>query len=149
MKAYFNKLYRYNHWANSQIMECLEKYNVRDEEIIKLMSHIATAQHIWLDRIHNRPSERQTWIVYSWELLKNEIINGDADWMKFIEIHSADFSETVSYQNSKGQAFETPLTEIIIHVANHSTYHRAQVARRLRELGLNPPITDYIHYARK
>lgn len=129
-------------------MELMEKQNVRDTEVIKLMSHIATAQHIWLERIAKGKSERQPWIVYSWELLKNEIINSDADWMKFIESHPADFSETISYQNTKGQDFETALTDIIIHVANHSTYHRGQVIRRLRETGTNPPITDFIHYVR-
>lgn len=148
MKAYFNKLYRYNHWANSQLMELMEKQNVRDAEVIKLMSHIATAQHIWLERIGRGKSERQVWIVYSWELLKNEIINSDADWMKYIESHPADFSETIKYKNTKGQEYESALTDIIIHVANHSTYHRAQVARRLREIGINPPITDFIHYVR-
>ena len=114
MKAYFNKLYRYNHWANSQLMEYLEKYNIRDEEVLKLMSHIATAQHLWLDRIQKRNQERHVWIVYSWELLKNETINADADWMKYIEIHSADFTEQISYVDTKGQAHEAALTDSII-----------------------------------
>lgn len=38
----------------------------------------------------------------------------------------------------------TTLAETMTQVAFHSTYHRGQVNTRLRELGLEPPTTDYI-----
>jgi len=34
--------------------------------------------------------------------------------------------------------------DTLLQVVMHSTYHRGQVARRLRELGAEPPTTDYI-----
>ena len=34
--------------------------------------------------------------------------------------------------------------ESVLQVAMHSSYHRGQVARRLRELGGEPPLSDYI-----
>jgi uncharacterized damage-inducible protein DinB len=34
--------------------------------------------------------------------------------------------------------------ESILQLALHSTYHRAQVATRLRERGAEPPLTDFI-----
>lgn len=36
------------------------------------------------------------------------------------------------------------LAETILQVAMHSTYHRGQINTRLRELGIEPPLTDYI-----
>lgn len=36
------------------------------------------------------------------------------------------------------------LAETILQVAMHSAYHRGQVNTRLRELGVEPPLTDYI-----
>ncbi|HEX8456213.1 MAG TPA: DinB family protein [Pyrinomonadaceae bacterium] len=36
------------------------------------------------------------------------------------------------------------LAETILQVVMHSTYHRGQVNTRLRELGIEPPLTDYI-----
>lgn len=36
------------------------------------------------------------------------------------------------------------LAETILQVVMHSTYHRGQVNMRLRELGIEPPLTDYI-----
>jgi len=32
----------------------------------------------------------------------------------------------------------------VLQVAMHSSHHRGQVARRLRELGVESPLTDYI-----
>jgi uncharacterized damage-inducible protein DinB len=47
--------------------------------------------------------------------------------------------------SSLGRDPEVPsLGETIVQVAAHSTYHRGQVNVRLRELGEEPPLTDYI-----
>jgi uncharacterized damage-inducible protein DinB len=43
-----------------------------------------------------------------------------------------------------GKARPTTWTESLLQVAMHSGYHRGQVARRLRELGVEPPLTDFI-----
>lgn len=39
---------------------------------------------------------------------------------------------------------ETTLAETMMQVVMHSTYHRGQVNTRLRELGVEPALTDYI-----
>jgi uncharacterized damage-inducible protein DinB len=36
------------------------------------------------------------------------------------------------------------LAETIFQVVMHSTYHRGQINTRLREVGVEPPLTDYI-----
>ena len=41
-------------------------------------------------------------------------------------------------------AAPTTMRETMMQVAMHSTYHRGQVNARLRELGAEPPLTDYI-----
>jgi uncharacterized damage-inducible protein DinB len=49
------------------------------------------------------------------------------------------------YQEREGRTFSTPtLSETIFQVISHSTYHRGQVNIRLRELGGEPPLVDFI-----
>lgn len=36
------------------------------------------------------------------------------------------------------------LAETLVQVPQHSAYHRGQVSARLRELGVDPPMTDFI-----
>jgi len=50
------------------------------------------------------------------------------------------------------QHLEMPFQEnmkvwnVLYHVVNHGTAHRAQIGARLRHLGLKPPPQDYIHF---
>lgn len=49
------------------------------------------------------------------------------------------------YEQQLGRRFDRPsLAETIMQVVTHSAYHRGQLAARLRELGGEPPLVDYI-----
>ena len=70
-------------------------------------------------------------------------------WNNFISNHSdSTFESIISYTNTQGLSFETPLHEIIRHVLHHGTYHRGQLALLIRDLGFTPPYTDYIAFVR-
>ena len=52
---------------------------------------------------------------------------------------------TELFEKSLGQRAKTPtLAETIFQVASHSTHHRGQINRSLRQLGGEPPLMDYI-----
>jgi uncharacterized damage-inducible protein DinB len=48
-----------------------------------------------------------------------------------------------------GQPFAQPLWQMLQHVANHSTYHRGQIATMLRQLGTKATSTDLIAFYRE
>jgi uncharacterized damage-inducible protein DinB len=54
--------------------------------------------------------------------------------------------QPLTYVNFAGQTLSYPLAETLVHVANHGTYHRGQVATLLRQLGHSPIATDYVRY---
>jgi uncharacterized damage-inducible protein DinB len=43
-----------------------------------------------------------------------------------------------------GTAHPATLAETILQITSHTTYHRGQINTRLRELGGEPPLTDFI-----
>jgi len=50
-----------------------------------------------------------------------------------------------AFERRLGRQFETPtLAETAFQVTSHSTYHRGQINRRLRELNVEPALVDYI-----
>ena len=50
-----------------------------------------------------------------------------------------------AFEAQLGRTFSTPtLGETMFQVTSHSTYHRGQVNARLREVGGEPPLVDYI-----
>ena len=151
MKKYFIDLLRYNDWANSRILITLEESKVSDDDLLQLYSHTLSAQIIWLNRIKDIPvSPFPIWETYNLRELRSMTEESSRNWMSFIQAHpNQTFEEMINYKNSAGKKFENTLRQIIAHVINHSTYHRGQLATKLREKGIQPPATDYIVYARE
>jgi len=55
--------------------------------------------------------------------------------------------DTVLTLRAAGRAFTLPRWAILRHVVNHSTYHRGQVASKLKRFGVEPPNTDLFWWA--
>jgi uncharacterized damage-inducible protein DinB len=148
MKQFFLKWYSYNAWANRSIFECLEKQSVNDEKILTILGHLVSANFIWLNRIKGLPkSEYKLWGQYTLPQLKIMIEEADKLWMEFIG-STDDFNRILKYNNYVGDYFENNVEQIMIHLVNHGSYHRGQVAMLLRQKGLEPVNTDYITYDR-
>jgi len=67
---------------------------------------------------------------------------------QFVTDEPKQLSSIIEYQNSNQQRFKNSLEDILIHLFNHGTYHRAQIAMDLRQHGLEPIKTDYINFVR-
>ena len=55
-------------------------------------------------------------------------------------------AEPLSYVSFAGDSFTRELGDALLHLANHGTYHRGQVATLLRMLGHTATSTDYLRY---
>ncbi|HCW09148.1 MAG TPA: hypothetical protein DGG95_17465 [Cytophagales bacterium] len=148
MKKYFLKLFQYNAWANQRVMLALSKQNVTDEKIVSLMGHVAAAEMLWLHRIKGLPKpDVKLWGNYALGELREMFEKIDDQWIKFIE-STEQFDRELSYTNYTGDPFVNNVETIIIHTANHASYHRAQVALLIRQKGFDPVNTDFITYDR-
>lgn len=148
MKTYFLKLYQYNQWANNRVFKCLQEQNVQDEKTLTIMSHIVSALFIWLSRIEGKsPAAYPLWKQYPLDELSSMSTEITARWLKFVE-ENEDFNRVLVYNNYVGDPYKNNVEQIMIHLVNHSTYHRAQVALLLRQKGLEPINTDFITYDR-
>jgi uncharacterized damage-inducible protein DinB len=148
MKQFFLKWYSYNAWANRSIIACLEKQSVNDEKILTILGHLVSANFIWLNRIKGLPkSEYKLWGEYTLPQLASMIGEADKLWMEFIQ-STDDFNRILKYNNYVGNYFENNIEQIMIHLVNHGSYHRGQVAMLLRQKGFEPVNTDYITYDR-
>ncbi|TAE09175.1 MAG: hypothetical protein EAZ95_16330 [Bacteroidetes bacterium] len=147
--SYIEKLYAYNHWANEEVLKSLQTQNVTDEYCLKMFSHVINAQFIWHRRVSEQPNDYKIWDVWSFEQMQNALIDNRTRWATyFAKLNEGELERTFSYQNSAGDSFVSRILDCIMHCVNHATHHRAQVGRRLRELGLQPVSTDYITYCR-
>ncbi len=148
MKEYFLKLYQYNAWANARVLGCLQKQQVTDEKILTITGHIVAAQFLWLHRIKGLPApDVKLWGTYTLPQLTTMAEDAGKRWLEFVESEK-NFNRELSYTNYVGDPYITNVEMIMIHLVNHSSYHRAQIALLLRQKGLEPINTDFITYDR-
>ena len=149
MKTYFKKLYRYNQWANTVICQHLKALTKAPEEVLKRLSHIVAAEEIWYNRITRLGFDPlPIFEIQPLDILEPRLNASALRWLELVD-QTTDFEIPVNYKNLSGQAFENNLNDIMIHVANHGTYHRGQIATLLRQQGFEPLATDYIVFSRE
>jgi uncharacterized damage-inducible protein DinB len=148
MKKYFQKLYHYNAWSNQRVLNCLKRQNIDDGKILTLMGHIVAAQFLWLHRIKGLPApDVKLWGNYSLEQLIVMAEDAGKKWIEFVEA-TDNFDRELTYKNYVNEPYTNNVEMIMIHLVNHSSYHRAQIAMLLRQKGYEPINTDFITYDR-
>lgn len=124
-----------------------EPYGTRP---LLLLSHVLRAERVWLGRIRGTPEAGlPLWETDTPEACRERL---DANTAAFAELSGleADAPENVvTYTNTKGTPYRTPLNDILEHVFNHGTHHRGQIALLVREAGQTPLALDYIAFARE
>ena len=148
MKSYVLKLYEYNAWANKRVIDTLNRQQISDEKILTLMGHIVAAQYLWLHRIKGLPpAQVKLWGEYSLEKVTSMAEEVGKLWLEFVNAND-NFNRELTYHNYVGDPYVNNVESIMIHLVNHCSYHRAQIAMLLRQKGFEPINTDFITYDR-
>ena len=124
MKKYFLKLYQYNAWANKRVIDALNRQQVDDEKTLSLMGHIVAAQFLWLHRIKGLPPpDVKLWDTWQRSKLNEMSEEAGRQWLAFVEA-SEDFNREMTYHNYTGDPYTNNVEMVMIHLVNHSSYHR-------------------------
>lgn len=151
MKGFFSTLLDYNYQMNHKIMHKILDNNGVNDDVIKLFSHIIHAQMIWLARFKGENDKN----IPLWENIPLADIDklmtqNHSEWVNFVKgMQEEDFHKNISYTNTQGNHYTNKMEDILYHMINHATHHRAQISTLLRQNGITPPVTDYIAYARE
>ena len=79
--------------------------------------------------------------------LRHRLEEVEAGQKSFLgELTPARLETKITYVNFAGETWTYALGDMLVHVVNHATYHRGQVATLLRQLGKKPLSTDYLLY---
>ena len=153
MKSHLLKLFNYDLFANKEILLLLEQCNY-PEKPMQIYKHLLAAQQIWLKRILYKEAKAiELWPLPDgkFENLEELLLNTHQGWTSYL--HSAtenDLLLSLDYQNLKGDKLANEIIDIITHVINHGTHHRAQIGQLLKiNNQIDLPFMDYIVYLRK
>ncbi|WP_295768660.1 DinB family protein [uncultured Mucilaginibacter sp.] len=150
MKTHFINLFNYDLHSNLQMLDLLFQSNEPDKAV-KLTAHILGAQQVWLSRCRKDDAAGLTvWPDWQAVQLKYIMEENHTQWINYIEnLSTEDFEKPITYTTTKGVQYTNKLIDILTHVINHGTHHRAQVGQELKKAGIKElPSTDYIFYTR-
>jgi uncharacterized damage-inducible protein DinB len=139
-------------WADALVWNSVSALSQEDGELLEKLHHLHLVQWTYLQIWRGDP-------VKPYELSSFRSLGAVRTWAREY------YSELTSYLAAVGdgvvardvrfpwaerlvQRFGSARTatwaESVLQVAMHSSYHRGQVARRLRQLGAEPPLSDFI-----
>jgi uncharacterized damage-inducible protein DinB len=156
--ASLRALLAYTMWADRQILESLADLPPEDltrdtgtsfGSILGTLAHVLGAEQVWLARFVGAPLDRLP-SEQDWPDLPT-LAAGFTDFWPQLEVFLASLTETqidsnLAWVNYRGERHEAPFRQAVLHFANHSTYHRGQVASQMRQLGHKPPATDLVYW---
>ena len=149
MRQYLLRLFEHMGWADARAVTALREANGASDLARAELAHVLGVEHVWLARLEGRPATIAVWpelSVDECEALARDTLAG---YCAFVErLDDAALERTVHYRNSAGAEFDTRISDILLHVALHGSYHRGKVAAALRGAGAQPVPTDYIGFAR-
>jgi uncharacterized damage-inducible protein DinB len=147
-------LFAYDRWANTKVLDACRKLTVEQyvaepvpgwSSVRSTIYHIAMATEFNLRTLGGDPDDR---IPTETELptVDDAARFLERSYHRFEELRptlTPEWLNTVLTLRAIGRTFTLPRWAILRHIVNHSTYHRGQVASKLKQFGIEQSITDF------
>ena len=146
-------LFAYDRWANAKVFDACRRLTAEQyvaEPVPGWPSVRSTIYHIALATEGNlralggpedrMPTEAELATVDDTDRLLERA------YRRFEELRptlTPEWLDTVLTLRAIGRTFTLPRWAILRHIVNHSSYHRGQVASKLKRFGIEQPITDF------
>jgi uncharacterized damage-inducible protein DinB len=156
-------LFAYDRWANTKVLDACRKLTAEQyiaepvpgwSSVRSTISHITLVTELHLrtlagDSIDSIPTEADLATVDDAAGLLERA------YRRFEELRPTLMPERLNTMLTlRGRddrigdyTFTLPRWAMLRHIVNHSTYHRGQVASKLKRFGIEPPNTDFFFWA--
>jgi uncharacterized damage-inducible protein DinB len=152
-------LFAYDRWANSKVLDACRKLTAEqyDAEPVPGWSSVrSTIYHIaWVTAFHLRtlagdpdksiPTEADLATVEEAALLLGRAYRRFEELRSTLTPERLDSMLTVHPPGLP--SMKLPRWAMLRHIVSHSTYHRGQVASKLKRFGIEQPCTDFFFWA--
>jgi uncharacterized damage-inducible protein DinB len=157
MKDDFASLYAYNRWADCRVLDACRKLTPEQyaaepvpgwSSVRSSLVHIAVVTDLWLRSVAGEspqtfPTEADLPTVEDIERLLDHAYQ---TFEQLLPTLTPERLTTPRLFRGRSRSAVLPPWAVLRHVVNHSTYHRGQVASKLKRFGVEPPMTDFFFW---
>jgi uncharacterized damage-inducible protein DinB len=155
----FVSLFAYNRWADRHVLEACRKLTAEQyvaapapgwSSVRSTIVHSAIVTDGWLSAVAGRPvedvpTEADLPTVDDAERLLERAHRTFDDVWPTLTPEQLATPRTFTFRR-RGRTAILPPWAVLRHVVNHATYHRGQVASKLKRFGIEQPATDFVFW---
>lgn len=138
--------FQFNEEVTGLYIDALSALKNPPDRAVKWMSHYLSAQQFWISNLHGENPSNEVWQIH--DLKDMHELNKNVHQAVFELLEKGNLHHSYSYKNSRDEFFSNTLDEILTHLIIHAAHHRAQISLALRAEGIEPPMADFIEWAR-
>ena len=150
----FRSLLGHMEWADALVWKAASKLEPagKDPRLLERLHHLHTVQWVYLHVWRGEPlgvrelgSFPDLTALAAWARPYYPELRSFAEGLRGESLsRRVDFPWAAEVAKRYGSAGPATLGESVLQVVLHSTYHRGQIATRVREVGGEPPTSDFI-----
>jgi uncharacterized damage-inducible protein DinB len=158
------RIYRYQDWAMEQLWPALDALTAEDLDtpgcsgngtIRGTLTHLIRVQNGWFTWFDGSKSATDAQSMRRKDADFATMAEARAAWREasdraedcVAKLSDADLAKIWTAERPGGMTLSQPLGELMLHVANHGTHTRAQIAAAVRRLGKDPGVLEYLKFA--
>ena len=153
MTGALSMLMRYKAWADDLVFAAAAKLPEAEltaprkivfGSLLRTLNHVYAMDDVWRAHLEGRPhgyTTRNPDACPALAELRQAQAGMDAWFVRYADALSHE-DEVVSFRFIGGGPGSMTRRDILMHVANHGTYHRGNVASMMYQAGMPPPTTD-------
>lgn len=151
-------LYGYHNWVNDRLLtraedvppeRTKEHFGASFDTIHGTLAHILGSEITWLNRWRGNSPAKQIGgeDFASLAEIRDRWVSQRQEMDAFIaQLTPEQLAAPLRYKNYAGMEYELPLWQLMLHLVNHGTHHRSELADMLTRTGYPPQPTDLTRY---
>jgi len=157
IKQYLEILYDYNYWANHRYLTVAESLSEEQffrkqghswDSVRAVLVHMMSSERMWPRRwrgeIANFLEPKDFLTAAS---IREYWVDVEKNMRAFIaEQTEQSILREITYTNPKGETFTLPLWQMMVHVPNHNTHHRGELAAMFTLMNIPHPEEEVVQY---
>jgi len=141
-------LVAYQGWADAELWRAIEASKVAKEDPATLARchHVHLTQHAFAALVRGEAVVGTNAEEFGrWSDLEAYGREASERWIELVDVlDGEELGQRLTVPWSKAPAIEFTVAQAILQMVMHSQHHRGQNAARLRELGDDPPLSDFL-----